>query len=112
MTNTDGGVLYLGVEDDGKVTGLHQKHKDAIGLMAMVANSTVPPVSVRAEIIEEDGLEIMRIEVPISKGVISTSAGKILKRRMKFDNTPEVSPMYPYEIPSRLSEFGMLDFSA
>lgn len=28
MTNTEGGVLYLGVEDNGDITGVHKKHKD------------------------------------------------------------------------------------
>ena len=28
FANTDGGDLYLGVEDDGEITGLHQKHQD------------------------------------------------------------------------------------
>ena len=48
MANTSGGYLYLGVEDDGTVTGLVPKHKDAIGAAAMIANKTVPALSVRA----------------------------------------------------------------
>ena len=51
MSNTAGGFLFLGVEDDGMITGVHKKHKDSIGVMALIANSTVPPISVRAEII-------------------------------------------------------------
>ena len=39
MTNTKGGTLYLGVEDNGEVTGVHSKHKDAIGVTALIANS-------------------------------------------------------------------------
>ena len=54
MTNTEGGVLYLGVEDNGDVTGVHKKHKDPNGAMALIANKTVPSLSVRAEIIEEE----------------------------------------------------------
>ena len=38
MTNTEGGVLYLGVEDNGDITGVHKKHKDPNGAMAMIAN--------------------------------------------------------------------------
>ena len=111
MTNTIGGVLYLGVEDDGSITGVHEKHKDAVGVTALIANNTVPPVSVRAEIIT-DGKDILKIEVPRSRAIVSTSSGKILRRRLKMDGTPEVVPMYSYEIPSRLSELGLLDFSA
>ena len=111
MTNTVGGTLYLGVEDDGSITGVHKKHKDAVGVTALIANNTVPPVSVRAEIIT-DGKDILKIEIPRSRAIVSTSSGKILRRRLKMDGTPEVVPMYSYEIPSRLSELGLLDFSA
>ena len=51
MTNTAGGCLFLGVEDDGTITGVHKKHRDPIGVTALIANSTVPPIAVRAEII-------------------------------------------------------------
>ena len=112
MTNTIGGVLFLGVEDDGTITGVHKKHKDAIGVTALIANSTVPPVTVRAEIITEEEKDILKIEIPRSRGVISTASGKILRRRIKFDGLPEVIPMYSYEIPSKLAELGMLDYSA
>lgn len=112
MANTVGGILYLSVEDDGTITGVHKKHKDAIGVTALIANSTVPPISVRAEIITEEDRDILKIEIPRSRGVVSTTSGKILRRRLKLDGSPEVIPMYPYEIPSRLSELGMLDYSA
>ena len=112
MANTVGGILYLGVEDDGTITGVHKKHKDAIGVTALIANSTVPPISVRAEIITEEDRDILKIEIPRSRGVVSTTSGKILRRRLKLDGSPEVIPMYPYEIPSRLSDLGMLDYSA
>lgn len=111
MTNTVGGVLFLGVEDDGTITGVQEKHKDAVGVTALIANSTVPPISVRAEVITE-GKDVLKIEIPRSRGIVSTSSGKILRRRLKLDGEPEVIPMYSYEIPSRLSELGLLDFSA
>lgn len=112
MTNTIGGVLYLGVEDDGTITGVHKKHNDAVGVTALIANNTVPPISVRAEVIYEESHNILKIEIPRSRGVVATTWGKILRRRLKLDGSPEVIPMYPYEIPSRLSELGMLDYSA
>lgn len=111
MTNTVGGTLYLGVEDDGSITGVHKKHKDAVGVTALIANNTVPPIAVRAEIVTEEK-DILKIEIPRSRAIVSTSSGKILRRRLKMDGTPEVVPMYSYEIPSRLSELGLLDFSA
>ena len=112
MTNAEGGILYLGVEDDGEITGLTKQHKDAIGVMTLIANSTVPTVSTRAEIITENKKDILRIEVPKARTVTATSRGKTLRRRLKFDGSPEVVPLFPYEITSRLSELSLLDFSA
>lgn len=111
MANTEGGTLYLGVEDDGRLSGVHKNHRDPIGLTALIANSTVPPVSVRADLLSEDNHDILRIEIPKSRSIVSTSSGKILRRRLKTDGRPEVVPMYSYEIPTRLSDLGMLDFS-
>lgn len=112
MTNTEGGVLYLGVEDNGDITGVHKKHKDPNGAMALIANKTVPSLSVRAEIIEEDGIEVLQIQIPMSKTIIATSDGKIQRRRLKPDGSPENIPMYPYEILGRLSSLSQLDYSA
>lgn len=112
MANTNGGILYLGVEDNGIVTGLHKSHMDAIGLVALIANNTIPSVSVRAEIVIENQHNVMKIAIPMSRAVVSTSSGKILKRRLKLDGSPEAVPMYAYEITSRLSELSLLDVSA
>ena len=112
MANTKGGNLYLGVEDDGEITGVNKVHKDAIGVTALVANNTVPSISVRAEIIAEEEKDVLKIEIPISRTVVSTRSGKMLKRRLKADGTPEVVPMFSYEIVTRLSELALLDFSA
>ncbi len=112
MTNTEGGVLYLGVEDNGDITGVHKKHKDPNGAMALIANKTVPSLSVRAEIIDEEGIEVLQIQIPMSKTIIATSDGKIQRRRLKSDGSPENVPMYPYEILGRLSSLSQLDYSA
>ena len=32
LVNTEGGDLLLGVEDDGKITGLHPNHENIAGL--------------------------------------------------------------------------------
>lgn len=40
MANTEGGILYLGVEDDGEITGVHKRHNDPNGAMALIANKT------------------------------------------------------------------------
>lgn len=111
MSNSSGGDIYLGVEDDGTVTGLHSMHKDPMSLAAMIANKTIPSVNAQTEMMMVNGVDVMDISVPSSKYIVSTSEGKVLKRRIKQDGTPENFPMYPFEISSRLSAMGSLDFS-
>lgn len=111
FANTEGGTLYLGVEDDGQITGVHESHKNPITLSAFIANNTIPPVSIRAEIIEEEQ-PVLQITVPKSyNGLTATVSGKILRRRLKADGQPENIPMYPSEIATRLSDLRLLDYS-
>lgn len=112
FANTNGGDLYLGVEDDGEITGVHKDHSNPITLSAFIANNTVPPVSTRVEIIEEE-FPVLKISVPKSYGgIVATRSGKILRRRLKTDETPENIPMYPTEVATRLSDLRLLDYSA
>lgn len=110
FTNTEGGALYLGVEDNGEISGLHEKHRDITQLAALIANRTIPPISVQAEIIAFNK-SVLKIMVPRKTSIVATSSGKMLRRRMKADDTPENVPMYPYEIANRLSGLSLLDFS-
>lgn len=109
FANTDGGTLYIGVEDNGEITGVHPNHKDTTKLAAFIANKTVPPVTVSVE--KEDDAYI-KIIVPCCRSIVASSTGKLLRRRIKTDNTPENVPLYPHEINSRLSDLSLLDFSA
>lgn len=111
FANTNGGSLYLGIEDNGSVTGLNEQHKDITQLAAYIANRTVPPVSVKAEILDSEQ-PVLLIQVPKSRSIVAASNGKIQRRRLKADGMPENVPMYPYEISTRLSELSLLDFSA
>ena len=110
FANTDGGDLYLGVEDNGDITGIHDKHKDITQLSAFIANKTVPPVPVRVEMLEL-GESVVKISVPKRTSIVASSTGKIQRRRIKADGTPENIPMYPYEIATRLSNLNLLDYS-
>ena len=111
FANTDGGVLYLGIEDDGEITGLHKEHSDITQLAAFIANKTVPPIAVRAEILELE-LPVLKIEVSKKTAIVSSSTGKIQRRKIKADGTPENVPLYPYEIATRLSSLSLFDYSA
>lgn len=112
LANTEGGELWLGVEDDGRATGLHPDHMALLGLAGMVAARTSPAMQVNVESVEVDGLKVARIRVPKAQGVVATQAGVYLRRRIKHDGTPECVPMLPHERISRASSFGLVDVSA
>lgn len=112
LANTEGGVLLLGVEDDGTPTGLHASHQDITGLEALIANRTNPPISVRAEALRFHGVLIARIRVPKSRQLVSTSDGLLLRRRLMANGKPEAVPFYPHEFIQRQSALGLADPSA
>jgi len=112
LTNTEGGDLYLGVEDDGAVTGLHANHRDTTGLSALIANRTNPPVSVRGELLDYKGTPVARIRVPKSRQLVSTSEGLLQRRRLLASGKPEAVPFYPHEFSQRQSSLGLMDHSA
>jgi ATP-dependent DNA helicase RecG len=112
LANTDGGELYVGVEDDGTVTGLHAAHLNLTGMTALIANSTVPPLSVRVEGLEVDGRRVAKVTVPKARQLIATSEGLLQRRRLKADGLPECVPLYPHEFERRRSDLGILDYSA
>ena len=108
FSNTDGGNFYLGVEDDGEITGLHPAHRNSSGLAGFIANKTVPPVAVEVE----NYNNYLMVTVRKSRSIVATYSGKILRRRLKSDGEPENVPMYPHEINTRLSTLNMLDYTA
>ena len=112
MANTEGGLILLGVEDDGTVTGVQPNHQDAAGLAALIANRTSPPVALKAEIIDWGAKTILRIRVPKSRGIVSTSDGLLLRRRLLASGRPEAVPFYPHEFIQRQSTMGLVDPSA
>ena len=52
LANNQGGDLYLGVEDDGSVTGLHSTRDRDRDLAAVMASRTNPPLPVSATRLE------------------------------------------------------------
>lgn len=111
LANTEGGILYLGIEDNGTVTGLHSNHYDCLKMSVLIANRTIPAVSVRINIVEFTGKQVMIFEVAKSRSIVATASGKVLKRKLKANGEPENVPMFPYEYSSRLADLGNLDFS-
>src|SRR5260370_13435909 len=66
LANTEGGEVFVGVEKDGSVTGLHPSHPNVTGVIALVANQTSPPITVRTEILDTRNNRVVKILVPQS----------------------------------------------
>lgn len=112
MANGQGGDIYLGVEDDGRVTGLHARHRFLDGLAALIANRTQPSQTVTVVELEVDGLPVARISVPKSPHPVATNEGVLKRRRLQANGQPECVPFLPHEFASRQASFGLLDMSA
>lgn len=112
LANTEGGELWLGVEDDGQATGLHAEHMALTGLAGMVAARTSPALQVTVQALQASGVPVAKITVTKAQGEVATQAGVYVRRRIKHDGTPECVPMLPHERISRASSFGLVDVSA
>lgn len=112
LANTEGGSIYLGVEDDGQPTGLHASRGTSLGLPALIANRTSPRVNVEVVELVVEGARVLRIDVPRSTGIVATSDGTLKRRVLDAAGRPQCVPFLPSEIPSRLSDLGALDVSA
>ena len=113
LANTDGGELWLGVEDDGTPTGLHSAHQNLTGLPGLVAARTSPALAITVDAHAVSGVHVARIVVPKSlHSDVSTTRGMYLRRRIKQDGTPECVPMLPHERSSRANRIGLSDASA
>jgi len=113
MANAQGGTLYLGVEDDGTVTGLHPSRPNhTVGLAAMVANRTAPSLSVHIEILLHQGTRLAALSVARSSDVIARTDGLVKRRRIGGNGQPECVPFLPHEYPSRRADFRLIDMSA
>ncbi len=112
MANTDGGVLYLGIEDNGDVTGVNAQHTDLVEMTAKIQTHTVPTLSPLLTIEYFDDKPVLLIQIKPSHHLVMTSDGKYLRRRLKQDRTPEIIAIQPHEILQRLSYIQVIDPSA
>ena len=77
MANADGGVIYIGVKDDGEVLGVSNAKK----LMEDIPNKIISKMSIYPDIrqIEKDGKDVIEIEVAPSMAAVSLD-GVVYKR--------------------------------
>lgn len=114
LANDGGGHLFIGVEDDGTVTGLHSSHQThPERLAAFVSSRTVPPVSVSVAfgefLVGEHILPVAIITIPTSAQPVATSDGRLLIRYLDTQGKPGCRPFYPHEVTSWKADRGQVD---
>lgn len=117
MANAEGGWLFIGVENDGTVTGLHPKHQTRPELLtAFVASRTVPPLSVETSFqplqVADQELLVAALHVPASAHPVATSDGRLLVRYMDSHARPGCRPLYPHELSTWQAHRGQFDLTA
>ena len=112
LANAEGGALWLGVEDDGRPTGLHVEHQQLAGLAGLIAARTSPSLNVTVTPVVLADLTVAHIAVPMVSSEVATTSGVYLRRRLRHDGQPECVPMLPHDRASRAASFGLADASA
>ena len=109
-TDHEWGYLFIGVEDDGSVTGARPRHGDSgiapFRVEALVGSRTHPAISCRAELVTVLEKPVLVLQVPKSASPVATSDGRYLRRTLDGRGRPECVPFRFHEMQSRLSEHG------
>lgn len=101
LSNGLGGLLLLGVEDNGTVAGAEPRHgaaTDPARLVALILNWTVPALSVEVEVVSLAYHEVVVIDVPSGGNPTGTKDGVYKRRSLRLDGKPECIPYAPHEM--------------
>ena len=115
QANARGGILLVGVEDDGRITGARPRHgtyTDPRRIETLIANHTVPACAVECGIVQLDGHSVLAIEIPAGCPVTATNEGVYRRRAFDAHGRPRCLPFLPHELQSREASRGALDHSA
>ena len=110
------GYLFVGVEDDGAITGARLRHGDSgtdlLRVEALVGSRTRPALSCRVELVTVLDKPVLVLQVPKSVSPVATSDGRYLRRTLDGRGKPECVPFLFHEMQSRLSEHGQSEYLA
>ncbi|MGD8627056.1 MAG: ATP-binding protein [Anaerolineae bacterium] len=117
MANGHGGILLIGVEENGALTGLHPSHRSRPELLsAFIASRTVPPLAIETAFealpAEQGEVTIAILRIPVSPQPIATSDGRLLVRYLDTHGQPGCRPLYPHELPAWRADRGQADVTA
>jgi ATP-dependent DNA helicase RecG len=116
LANGSGGVLLVGVEDDGTVTGARPRHEsgrtDLLRVQALIANRTQPPLSTVVSAVQVNDRDVLVVEVPDSPRVVGTAEGTYLRRAIAGDGSPACLPYHAHEMLAHEVDRGAVDWAA
>ncbi len=104
FANAKGGTVYMGVEDDGTVTGCNRY--DVQKIMESIYDRTRPALFTEIEVIHYEGKDVLAIKVERDGTTYATSDGRCLKRLGKNSK-----PYYPDEMSNKYASIQSPDFS-
>lgn len=104
FANAKGGTVYMGVEDDGTVTGCNRYDEQKI--MESIYDRTRPALFTEIEVIHYEGKDVLAIKVERDGTTYATSDGRCLKRLGKNSK-----PYYPDEMSNKYASIQSPDFS-
>lgn len=106
FANSKGGTVYLGIEDNGDVTGCSGNY-DLQNICESIYEKTRPPMFTDIEEIDYQGKKVIAISVASDGNTYVTSDGRCLRRLGKNSK-----PYYPDEMSHIYSVAQTLDFSS
>ncbi|MFN0148992.1 MAG: ATP-binding protein [Dehalococcoidia bacterium] len=113
MANASGGLVFVGVEDDGTVTGVGGgRPRSADGVAAMIRGRSDPPIETSVQFVPVGEYSILVIRVPSARSIATTTSGKCLRRQFDARGRPQCVPFPASQHTSRLGDLGLVDYSA
>src|SRR5918992_1125464 len=115
LANARGGLIVIGVEDEGRITGAQPRqgtYTDARRLELMIANQPAPACSVECAVVQIDGKDVVVISIPPEQPVTATVAGVYRRRATDVHGKWKCVPFLPHEMQSREASRGVIDHSA
>lgn len=104
LANGDGGVLLIGVDDDGTVVGAKPRHgpaTESARVAAYIQANTEPALAVDVSLERIVDHDVIRIDVPrADPGPVGTKLGVFTKRVISTTGEPACIPMTAHEIVS------------
>lgn len=114
LANGSGGVLFVGVRNDGTLAGARPRHgrtTEPARVASLVANRTEPSVVASVDVFDLEGNDVLVVEVPAAHAVVATNEGKFVRRALDIHGQPQCLPMRPHEVLSRAGSLGAQDFA-